>query len=546
MKHLDKPNWKKKKEQKKTLWLVLLCVFLLVPLTIGAALVYTNFSSAPELEINGATIYVKQGGDLQAAIDRAKSGDTISLQAGATFTGNFNLPKKNGDDFITIRSSAADDKLPPADTRLDPIKYASALAKIVTANSDPVINAINGAHHFRFIGVEFTVAKPETQVWKLITIGDDEQAKIEQVPHHIVFDRCFVHAHPQAGKVRSGISINGSNIEILNSNVSDFRLTDNEGHAIVAWNAPGPFRIVNNFIEASGIGVLFGGATAQKGMNPADLEFRRNLVTKKIEWRGSQSVKNLFELKDMRRATIEENIFENNWASAQDGTAIMLTPASLQSGADARIEDIVFRSNIVRKTANAVTMTGTDYGDPKYPNIPVQNRGVKIENNLFAEIGFGWGDKSAGRFMLLTSGAGPDDLTINHNTVVNSGNFLVLDGGLSKNFVLTNNIGFLNNYGIISVGNREGGIGTAALKGYMTNFIFRKNVLVGADAKRYPPDNFYPSNRADLRFVNFDGGNLQLDNASALRGKAIDGKNIGCDYAAIEAMEKKVLSGINN
>src|SRR5262250_3186548 len=56
----------------------------------------------------GKTINVAAGGDVQAAINKAQPGDVIKLQAGATFTGNFRLPNKNGSDWIVIRSSAAD------------------------------------------------------------------------------------------------------------------------------------------------------------------------------------------------------------------------------------------------------------------------------------------------------------------------------------------------------------------------------------------------------------------------------------------------------
>lgn len=548
LRHINKSNAASRFDHsRRRIYLTLLSIALLLPLIAAAVYFYRSSGTESALEISGNIINVKAGGDFQAALDRAKPGDTIVLQAGAKFVGSFTLPNKTGTEYITIQSSELA-KLPPEGTRVSP-KEASLMPKILSSGSDkPAILTAAGAHHFRFVGIEISVNKPEDDVFKLIYIGSDEQKSVAQIPHHIAFDRSYIHAHlQQTGRVRSGFSINGSYIEILNSYVSDFHLPDDEGHAIVAWNAPGPFRILNNYIEASGINVLFGGATAQKGMNPADLEFRRNHVTKKIEWRGKQQVKNLFELKDMRRAVIEENVFENNWSSAQEGTAIVLTPASLQSGADARVEDIVFRSNIVRKTANAIGMTGTDYGDPKYPNITVQNRGVKIENNLFTEIGGAWGDKSAGRFMLLTSGAGPDDLTVNHNTIINGGSLLVLDGGISKNFVFTNNIGFHNEYGIISVGSRPGGgIGSAALQAYMERYIFRKNVIVGSDSARYPTDNFYPANVRDLKFIDYNKGDFQLNQSSALKQKATDGKDIGCDYATIMIMEKKVLTGSEN
>lgn len=542
IKRLEKPSWEKKKETRRRLWLGLFGGLLLAAgVTTAAVLVWKSFATETALAIDGATITVRAGGDLQAALDRARPGDTILLEAGATFTGNFKLPKKAGSAFVTVRSAAPDDRLPPADTRLDPQKYAAVLPKLVTNNSDPVLSALDGAHHFRFVGVEFSVSKPQDTVWKLIFIGDDRQHQPAQVPHHITFDRCFVHAHPQqtGGGVRSGMSINGSHVEIINSHISDFRLKDDENHAIVAWNAPGPFRIVNNYIEAAGINVLFGGATAHKGMNPAGLEFRRNHVSKKLAWRSAASVKNLFELKDMRNAVIEENVFENNWASAQDGTAILFTPASLQSGPDARVENIVFRSNIVRRTANAIAMTGLDYGDKNHPKTSAQNKNVRFENNLFAEISPRWGADASGRFLLLTSGAGPDDLTFDHNTILNEGTLIMLDGGPLHNFVFTNNIAAHNEYGIIGVSERGGGVGSSALRAYMTKMIFRKNVIAGADAARYPPDNFYPPSLRNVQFSENSG----LSGSSTFRGKASDGKNVGCDGDGLAAMEKSVLAG---
>jgi len=48
---------------------------------------------------------VNAGGNFQAALNSASCGDTISLQAGAAFTGTFTLPAKSCDDnhWIIIR-----------------------------------------------------------------------------------------------------------------------------------------------------------------------------------------------------------------------------------------------------------------------------------------------------------------------------------------------------------------------------------------------------------------------------------------------------------
>ncbi|MBV9209500.1 MAG: hypothetical protein JOZ52_02660 [Acidobacteria bacterium] len=482
---------------------------------------------------HAATINVAAGGDFQAALNSAQPGDTIVLAAGATYTGAYTLPNKSGSAYITVQSSALS-SLPAAGTRVSPAN-APWMPKIVAPSYQAALQTSAGAHHFRFIGIEFTVVSADTTVYNLIELGTDQQTQQSQVPHHLTFDRCYVHAHQNqssVGWVRNGFVLNASNVQIVESYISEFRLTDNEGHGIVGWNGPGPFSIINNFIEASGINVLFGGAWAQTGMNPADLEFRRNKVSKRPEWRGIYSVKNLFELKDMRRATVDGNLFEYNWAHAQPGYAILFTPASLQSGPDARIEDIQFTNNIVRHSANAIDMTGRDYGDPNYPNIPVQNNRITIKNNLFDDIGGTWGD---GRFLLLTSGGGPDDLTVDHNTIIHTGSVLLLDAGPQARLVFNNNLMAHNAYGVIGVGSMGGGIGNAALNVYCPGNTFRRNLIAGANASQYPTDNFYPASLSAAGFTDSASGNYRLAASSPYRNAGTDNKDVGCDFDALTA-----------
>src|SRR5262249_7232653 len=104
----------------------------------------------------GKTINVAAGGNVQAAIDQAQPGDVVMLQAGATFTGNFRLPNKSGSGWIIIRSSASDADLPPPGTRITPAMSA-LMPKLITPNFEGAIDTDAGAHHYRFIGVEFSV-----------------------------------------------------------------------------------------------------------------------------------------------------------------------------------------------------------------------------------------------------------------------------------------------------------------------------------------------------------------------------------------------------
>ena len=105
---------------------------------------------------SGATVLVHAGANLQAALDAAQPGDAILLDPGATFTGQFILPAKVGNEWITIRPAVPEDRLPPPGTRADP-SYAAAMPKLESA-SGPALTAAPGAHHYRLIGIEILSA----------------------------------------------------------------------------------------------------------------------------------------------------------------------------------------------------------------------------------------------------------------------------------------------------------------------------------------------------------------------------------------------------
>lgn len=83
----------------------------------------------------------------------------ITLEAGATSSGNSTLPAQAGTEWIVIRMSAPDANLPPPGTRITP-DYVNVLRKIVTPNSGPAITAAGGAHHYSFVAVEIPVGGP--------------------------------------------------------------------------------------------------------------------------------------------------------------------------------------------------------------------------------------------------------------------------------------------------------------------------------------------------------------------------------------------------
>ena len=138
-------------------------------------------------------------GNVQAAIDVAQLGDTIVVEAGATFSGPFYLTPKTGGsgtdaDYITIQSSRAGELLPGV--RVSP-SQAGSMARFVSGDNFPVIKTYHASHHYRFIGIEFAPESAQAVLFNLIELGDDGgsgQTTLDKVPHHFIFDRCYVHA----------------------------------------------------------------------------------------------------------------------------------------------------------------------------------------------------------------------------------------------------------------------------------------------------------------------------------------------------------------
>ena len=128
--------------------------------------VYIDTTYSPP---SGNTITVNSGDNLQTALNNAQLGDTIILQAGATFAGPFTLPNKTtGSGWIYIHSSAYS-SLPPPGTRVS-ISDVTNMPKItVSTVGRSAIETANNAHHYRFVGIEF---KPVTNfITNLIRIG---------------------------------------------------------------------------------------------------------------------------------------------------------------------------------------------------------------------------------------------------------------------------------------------------------------------------------------------------------------------------------------
>jgi hypothetical protein len=483
----------------------------------------------------GNQITLKAGADLQNALESATFGDTIILQAGASY-GPIVLPDKGAGsgtdaDYITIRTSDLSGISGEGD-RIKPGIHARAMPRIVSPNQGSAVNTKQQAHHYRFVGVEFSPAADAKYVYNLINLGNSETS-YSQFPHHIIFDRCYVHS-TGLGKARRGFALNSAETSVINSHVSGFAGEGDETQAIAGWNGPGPFHINNNYLEGGAEVLLFGGADPSiPNLVPSDIEIRRNHFYRPPEWAGKVTMKGSFELKNARRVIVDGNVIES---SNPRQAAFVITVRNQDGKAPwSTIQDVEITNNISRHANAGMNFLGKD---DQFPSVEAKN--IRIANNLFTDL------ESPGEGTYFIQISGGDSMTVEHNTVQQIGNILSGYNNPGRNLVFRNNIIQYNLYGIVCF--IQGApcpdvpycncFPGATIKGN----VIADNASQSASnqiEKSLPAGNFFVPSYDQFGFVDYARGNWRLAANSKYRRKATDGKDPGIDFALFEA------SGVN-
>jgi hypothetical protein len=540
----------------------------------------------------GKVYQITEGQDLQQAINNAKCGDTLKLQVGATFQGIFRFPNKPCDDahWIVVRTSSPDESLPPENTILTPCYagvpslpgrpdfHCSAVRNVMAkleldrkAEQGPVLFE-DGANHYRFIGLEITRGMPGFRMRNLV-----QPDKPEDTANHLVFDRLWLHGTAQ-DETKAGIHLSGTtDVGIVDSFFTDFHCiamhgscTDSQAVNGGSGDHPGgPYKIVNNFLEAAAENILFGGAPAT--ISPADIEIRHNHLFKPILWKPGEPafigaadgspfiVKNCLELKNAQRVLIEGNILENTWGGfTQAGFAILLMPTNQGGNCPAcRVTDITLRYNKIIHSGGALDIANV-LGKIQVPTAAGER--YSIHDLVFDDID-NVTYKGFGSLALIISVAPPlNSVHIDHVTAFPPRVLMTVlnTSDKVKDFSITNSIFTVGQRGMFGAGGGPANCtqGTrdpaGVLNNCFANAIFKNNLIIGGSVS-WPPGNITVADGAAAGLRDFHdgkGGDYRLcpkegspgcKKPSRALAAGTDGKDLGADMEAIKRATDGVL-----
>ena len=540
---------------------------------------YTGLDGTPS---PGKQIRVGAKEDLADAVKAAKCGDTLLLPAGASYEVR-SLPAKKCDDrhYITIRTETPDSKLPPEGSRISPAWSGVASLPGRPAFAQPpggpakllptiIVKTNNGVvvgDHFRFIGIEWT------------TPSDDHVTRMIATDHSddVIFDRNYIHAG-EGAEVGHGIGmvLGSHKIAVINSYLSGFNCIARKGACTDATAVGGAhseepfgtFKIYNNFLEASGENILFGGGGSE--YNPTDIEIRRNHFFRPMIWKEGEPgytpspkgtpyiVKNHLELKSAIRVLIEGNLLQNCWGGfTQTGFSFVLAPVSQASHCPkCRVTDITVRYNRVQRVGGVLTIATKHAPERKGGGSP-EDGGRMSVHDLIADEVHDRDFKGAGTFLkYMSAQIIIHDVAIDHVTSFGPGPLMSVSdrGDKMPNFSLTNSV--------FAVGGERRPVVPAAPRSCavqaakagpqavfdecFSNYRFDHNLLSVERAAGFPKGNIVVSSPRDLgvrdlkdgiakdpRLCHEKGGGCSKRSPGA--SAAADGRDMGADVDAVEA-----------
>ncbi len=440
-------------------------------------------------------------------------------------------PPIDPSEWVYIVSSAVN-SLPSSGTRVG-TSNASNMPTIVSssATGTPAIKTADGAAKYRLVGLNIQ-AHASGSNSAIVQIGGSETT-LAEFPTDIIIDRCLVKGD-DTSTTRRGVQLDAIRGALVDSYVYSI-LDTSDSQAVWAYNTPGPLKVVNNYLEATGENMMTGGSDpSYTDSIPSDIEVRKNYFYKPLSWIGDGwTIKNLLEFKNAKRVLVEGNVFENNWGGeGQSGFYFLLTPRNQNNTAPwCAVQDITYRYNKATNVDAGINILGEDA-----PNTSGRTSRVSISHNLMVLNTVNSGDLRNHQFI-----GGTVDVQYLNNTFLNltaSGTQCFIgDGGLSVKNTGTlwrDNIFAAGLYGIIGSGYGEG---SSSFSAYFTSPTYNYNVMIGSSntGSYGGTGNQFPANTGAVGFTDYAGGDYSLSGGSSYKGDGSDGNDPGVNWSTLQS-----------
>lgn len=393
-----------------------------------------------------------------------------------------------------------------------------------------------GASYLRFIGLDFTtVAAAQTNFANLIIIGSDQVTVADQ-PKNIILDQCLVHGNT-ATNFGNAVLMDCAEGGVVDSRIYEVHRTNEDGG--VAWRTnggAGPFKVQNNFLEASGMLIILSDQF-EHTTQPQDITIRRNHMTKDESWDGVWDSKNIFETKWCDRVLVEENVCTNcSWSNQTSGDTFFIKCSGVVGGTTHLVKNVTIRWNLCFNNEAAISIQNAD--DAGAGGVSE----ILIHDNLFYDIGQ-IGNWNAG------FGIGYKDFTIRNNTIVSDnshGNGRHPDLKASsdcRDMTIIDNIFDSLSSTYFRRDSFSGG-SPSLNASFVGNYFLTFNLLTGASLSNYnsgaqvgskAENNLSPANSAAIGYVDLVNDDYELDSGSTYINASSVGGFPGCDVATLNS-----------
>lgn len=503
--------------------------------TLCLAALVSLFATSALIGSQGTIVRVPNSPEaLQAAVDRSTPGQVLTLPEDSVY-GPLILPGRRLD--IRVECDRFDERF--GSVRRLPLSATVPRIESDSAGRRPLESRFGTAGvELRGLRIVSTrAANDGNSPSPIVEFGRGENyappTAFEDLPREITLTKCDIFSTAEMAAV--GVVADAESLRLVGCRITGIVFGKKDTQGVIVTNSRGPVEIIDCEISASGECVLAGGGPVvipglrnlERGLTIAHCD-----IHKPLEWktRPGVFVKNLLELKNCWLARIHHNRFSNCWHSAQDGTAIVITPREenptrylttppkrSQPNPWTFVGDVEFTDNLVENVDGGVRISTddditlatdrylleryaklegslTDVEQQEYERLKAQGaRGIlgvgsiRMRNNTFRNVGhFG----ANGRIIDLV-GSNPAtwirELVVESNTLTHSdaagarrNSVLFFEGEpfVVNRFRFRRNVYTRGQYGVFATGGAQG---RKALDAWMVDYEWHGNTCLDGE-----------------------------------------------------------------